>query len=224
MILEAINISKSFYNNTGKLDVFSDLSLSIKKRDLITIMGPSGSGKSTLLNILGTIETFDEGTLKINDKEIVKQNNDSLSKIRNQYLGFVFQFHHLIPEFNSLENVLLPQQIYKNDLNNSYAKELLQFMGLSNRMNHYPSELSGGERSRVAVARALVNKPAIVLADEPSGNLDIGNAKQLIKLFEKINKEFDQSIVIATHDKEIASIGNKNYFLDKGSLSTSDTV
>tara|TARA_S200000501_G_scaffold108296_1_gene101664 strand:- start:25376 stop:26050 length:675 start_codon:yes stop_codon:yes gene_type:complete len=224
MILEAINISKSFYNNTGKLDVFSDLSLSIKKRDLITIMGPSGSGKSTLLNILGTLETFDEGTLKINDKEIVKQNNDSLSKIRNQYLGFVFQFHHLIPEFNSLENVLLPQQIYKNDLNNSYAKELLQFMGLSNRMNHYPSELSGGERSRVAVARALVNKPAIVLADEPSGNLDIGNAKQLIKLFEKINKEFDQSIIIATHDKEIASIGNKNYFLDKGSLSISDTV
>jgi len=224
MILEAINISKSFYNNTGKLDVFSDLSLSIKKRDLITIMGPSGSGKSTLLNILGTLETFDEGTLKINDKEIVKQNNDSLSKIRNQYLGFVFQFHHLIPEFNSLENVLLPQQIYKNDLNNSYAKELLQFMGLSNRINHYPSELSGGERSRVAVARALVNKPAIVLADEPSGNLDIGNAKQLIKLFEKINKEFDQSIVIATHDKEIASIGNKNFFLDKGSLSISDTV
>jgi len=224
MILEAINISKSFYNNTGKLDVFSDLSLSIKKRDLITIMGPSGSGKSTLLNILGTLETFDEGTLKINDKEIVKQNNDSLSKIRNQYLGFVFQFHHLIPEFNSLENVLLPQQIYKNDLNNSYAKELLQFMGLSNRMNHYPSELSGGERSRVAVARALVNKPAIVLADEPSGNLDIGNAKQLIKLFEKINKEFDQSIVIATHDEKIASIGNKNYFLNKGSLSISDTV
>tara|TARA_B100001142_G_scaffold176612_1_gene176237 strand:+ start:590 stop:1264 length:675 start_codon:yes stop_codon:yes gene_type:complete len=224
MILEAINISKSFYNNTGKLDVFSNLSLSIKKRDLITIMGPSGSGKSTLLNILGTLETFDEGTLKINDKEIVKQNNDSLSKIRNQYLGFVFQFHHLIPEFNSLENVLLPQQIYKNDLNNSYAKELLQFMGLSNRMNHYPSELSGGERSRVAVARALVNKPAIVLADEPSGNLDIGNAKQLIKLFEKINKEFDQSIVIATHDEKIASIGNKNYFLNKGSLLISDTV
>ena len=224
MILEARNISKSFFNNTRKFNVFSDLSLVIEKKDLITIMGPSGSGKSTLLNILGTLETFDEGTLKINDKEIVKQNNDSLSKIRNQYLGFVFQFHHLIPEFNSLENVLLPQQIYKNDLNNSYAKELLQFMGLSNRMNHYPSELSGGERSRVAVARALVNKPAIVLADEPSGNLDIGNAKQLIKLFEKINKEFDQSIVIATHDKEIASIGNKNYFLDKGSLSISDTV
>ncbi len=167
MILEAKNISKSFFNNTGKLDVFSDLSLTIEKKDLITIMGPSGSGKSTLLNILGTLEAYDEGILKINGEEIVKQSNDSLSRIRNEYLGFVFQFHHLIPEFNSLENVLLPQQIYTNDLNDSYAKELLQFMGLSNRINHYPSELSGGERSRVAVARALVNKPALVLADEP---------------------------------------------------------
>ena len=224
MILEARNISKSFFNNTRKFNVFSDLSLVIEKKDLITIMGPSGSGKSTLLNILGTLEAYDEGILNINGKEIVKQNNDSLSRIRNEFLGFVFQFHHLIPEFNSIENVLLPQQIYKNDLNDSYAKELLHFMGLSNRMNYYPSELSGGERSRVAVARALINKPAIVLADEPSGNLDIENAKKLIKLFEKINKEFDQSIVIATHDKEIASIGNKNYFLDKGSLSTPDTV
>ena len=146
MILEARNISKSFFNNTGKLNVFSDLSLTIEKKDLITIMGPSGSGKSTLLNILGTLEAYDEGILNINGKEIVKQNNDSLSRIRNEYLGFVFQFHHLIPEFNSLENVLLPLQIYTNDLNDSYAKELLQFMGLSNRINHYPSELSGGER------------------------------------------------------------------------------
>ena len=224
MILEARNISKSFFNNTGKLDVFSDLSLTIEKKDLITIMGPSGSGKSTLLNILGTLEAYDEGILNINGKEIVKQNNDSLSRIRNEYLGFVFQFHHLIPEFNSLENVLLPLQIYTNDLNDSYAKELLQFMGLSNRINHYPSELSGGERSRVAVARALVNKPALVLADEPSGNLDTDNAKKLIKLFEKINKEFEQSIVIATHDEKIASIGNKKFILDKGSLFITDTV
>jgi len=224
MILEAKNISKSFFNNTGKLDVFSDLSLTIEKKDLVTIMGPSGSGKSTLLNILGTLETFDEGSLNINGKEIIEQNNDSLSKIRNKYLGFVFQFHHLIPEFNSLENVLIPQQIYKNDLNDLYAKELLQFMGLSDRMKHYPSELSGGERSRVAVARALVNKPAIVIADEPSGNLDLDNAKILIKLFKKINREFEQSIIIATHDDKIASIGNKNYFLNKGSLSATDTV
>ena len=224
MILEAKNITKSFFNHNGRLKVFSNLSLIIEKSDLITIMGPSGSGKSTLLNILGTLENFDEGTLNIDGKEIIKQNNDSLSKIRNQYLGFVFQFHHLIPEFNALENVLIPQQIYKNELNDSYAKELLQFMGLSKRMNHYPSELSGGERSRVAVARALVNKPSIVLADEPSGNLDVDNAKKLIKLFDKINKEFEQSIVIATHDKKVASIGSKNYILNKGVLSTSDII
>ena len=126
MILEARNISKSFFNNTGKLDVFSDLSLTIEKKVLITIMGPSGSGKSTLLNILGTLEAYDEGILNINGKEIVKQNNDSLSRIRNEYIGFGFQFHHLIPEFNSLENVLLPQQIYSNDLYISTDPRLLE--------------------------------------------------------------------------------------------------
>ena len=224
MILEAKNITKSFLNHNGKLKVFSNLSLNVEKNDLITIMGPSGSGKSTLLNILGTLEVFDEGSLIIDDEEIVNLNNDSISKIRNKYLGFVFQFHHLIPEFNAIENVLIPLQIYQKELNDSYAKELLQFMGLSKRISHYPSELSGGERSRVAVARALVNKPAIILADEPSGNLDAGNAKKLIQLFEKIKKELDQSIVIATHDKKVASIGNKSYVLDKGTLSKTDII
>ena len=224
MILEAKNISKYFLNHNGKLKVFSNLSLKVEKSDLITIMGPSGSGKSTLLNILGTLESYDEGILTLNGKEVFKQNNDSISKIRNKYLGFVFQFHHLIPEFNALENVLIPQQIYQNEPNKSYAKELLQFMGLSKRMNHYPSELSGGESSRVAVARALVNKPAIILADEPSGNLDVANADKLIHLFQKINREFEQSIVIATHDKKVASIGNKNFILDEGSLSLSDVI
>jgi lipoprotein-releasing system ATP-binding protein len=147
-----------------------------------------------------------------------------LSKIRNEYLGFVFQFHHLIPEFNALENVLIPQQIYEDKINDSYAKELLEFMGLTKRINHYPSELSGGERSRVAIARALVNKPAIIIADEPSGNLDMENADKLIQLFIKINKEFDQSIIIATHDKNVASIGSKSFILNKGSLSESDII
>ena len=224
MILEAKNISKSFLNHNGKLKVFSNLSLKVEKSDLITIMGPSGSGKSTLLNVLGTLESYDEGILTLNGKEVFKQNNDSISQIRNKCLGFVFQFHHLIPEFNALENVLIPQQIYQNQPNKSYAKELLQFMGLSKRMKHYPSELSGGERSRVAVARALINKPAIILADEPSGNLDEANADILINLFQKINREFEQSIVIATHDKKIASIGNKNFILNKGSLSLSDII
>ncbi len=221
MILEAKNIAKSFLNRNGKLSIFNNVSLNIKKSDLITIMGPSGSGKSTLLNILGTLESFDEGELTIKGKEIIKLSNESLSKIRNEYLGFVFQFHHLIPEFNALENVLIPQQIYENKINDSYAKELLEFMGLTKRINHYPSELSGGERSRVAIARALINKPAIIIADEPSGNLDMENADKLIQLFTKINKEFDQSIIIATHDKNVASIGSKSFILNKGSLSES---
>ena len=224
MILNAKNIAKSFLNQNGKLSVFSNISIDIKKGDLITIMGPSGSGKSTLLNILGTLESFDEGELTINGKEIIKLSNESLSKIRNEYLGFVFQFHHLIPEFNALENVLIPQQIYEDKINDSYAKELLEFMGLTKRINHYPSELSGGERSRVAIARALVNKPAIIIADEPSGNLDMENADKLIQLFIKINKEFDQSIIIATHDKNVASIGSKSFILNKGSLSESDII
>ena len=138
MILHAKNIAKSFLNQNGRLSVFSNVSLNIKKGDLITIMGPSGSGKSTLLNILGTLESFDKGELTINGKEIIKLSNESLSKIRNEYLGFVFQFHHLIPEFNALENVLIPQQIYENKINDSYAKELLEFMGLTKRINHYP--------------------------------------------------------------------------------------
>ena len=224
MILHAKNIAKSFLNQNGRLSVFSNVSLNIKKGDLITIMGPSGSGKSTLLNILGTLESFDKGELTINGKEIIKLSNESLSKIRNEYLGFVFQFHHLIPEFNALENVLIPQQIYENKINDSYAKELLEFMGLTKRINHYPSELSGGERSRVAIARALVNKPAIIIADEPSGNLDMENADKLIQLFIKINKEFDQSIIIATHDRNVASIGNKSFILNKGSLSETDII
>ena len=224
MILNAKNIAKSFLNQNGKLSVFSNISIDIKKGDLITIMGPSGSGKSTLLNILGTLESFDKGELTINGKEIIILSNESLSKIRNEYLGFVFQFHHLIPEFNALENVLIPQQIYEDKINDSYAKELLEFMGLTKRINHYPSELSGGERSRVAIARALVNKPAIIIADEPSGNLDMENADKLIQLFIKINKEFDQSIIIATHDKNVASIGSKSFILNKGSLSESDII
>jgi len=224
MILKAKNITKSFINQNRKMIVFRNISLSIEKGELITIMGPSGSGKSTLLNIIGTLESFDEGELSINGKEIVKLSNESLSKIRNKFLGFVFQFHHLIPELNVIENVMVPQQIYQNEVDDFYAKELLEFMGLMNRINHYPSELSGGERSRVAVARALVNKPALILADEPSGNLDIENAEKLIKLFKKINDEFDQSIVVATHDKNVASIGDRSLILNKGMLSGSDII
>ncbi|MFL3026234.1 MAG: ABC transporter ATP-binding protein [Candidatus Neomarinimicrobiota bacterium] len=224
MILSAKNLSKSFLNTEGKFYVFRNLSIEIDKSDLITIMGPSGSGKSTLLNILGTLDSYDQGLIKLNGKDINDLSKDHISRIRNKYIGFVFQFHHLIPEFNAIENIMIPQQIYGNNVNSSYATELLDYMGLSKRMSHYPSQLSGGEKSRVAVARALINKPTVVLADEPTGNLDIENAEKLIQLFKKINNDFGQSFVIATHDPKVALIGNKQYYLNKGILSNSDPV
>ena len=224
MILSAKNLSKSFLNTEGKFYVFRNLSIEIDKSDLITIMGPSGSGKSTLLNILGTLDNYDQGLIKLNGKDINDLSKNHISRIRNKYIGFVFQFHHLIPEFNAIENIMIPQQIYGNNVNSSYATELLDYMGLSKRMSHYPSQLSGGEKSRVAVARALINKPTVVLADEPTGNLDIENAEKLIQLFKKINNDFGQSFVIATHDPKVALIGNKQYYLNKGILSNSDPV
>ena len=224
MILSAKNLSKSFMNNEGKFYVFKNLTIEIDKSDLITIMGPSGSGKSTLLNILGTLDTYDEGLIKLNGEDINDLSKDHISKIRNKQIGFVFQFHHLIPEFNAIENIMIPQQIYGNKVNSSDAAELLDYMGLSKRMSHYPSQLSGGEKSRIAIARALINKPTVVLADEPTGNLDIENAEKLIQLFKKINNDFDQSFVIATHDPKVALIGNKKYYLNKGILSNSDPV
>ncbi len=224
MILSDKNLSKSFMNNEGKFYVFRNLTIEIDKSDLITIMGPSGSGKSTLLNILGTLDTYDEGLIKLNGEDINDLSKDDISKIRNKQIGFVFQFHHLIPEFNAIENIMIPQQIYGNKVNSSDAAELLDYMGLSKRMSHYPSQLSGGEKSRIAIARALINKPTVVLADEPTGNLDIENAEKLIQLFKKINNDFDQSFVIATHDPKVALIGNKKYYLNKGILSNSDPV
>ena len=224
MILSAKNLSKSFLSTEGKFYVFRNLSIEIDKSDLITIMGPSGSGKSTLLNILGTLDNYDQGLIKLNGKDINDLSKDHISRIRNKYIGFVFQFHHLIPEFNAIENIMIPQQIYGNNVNSSYATELLDYMGLSKRMSHYPSQLSGGEKSRVAVARALINKPTVVLADEPTGSLDIENAEKLIQLFKKINNDFGQSFVIATHDPKVALIGKKQYYLNKGILSNSDPV
>lgn len=224
MILSAKNLTKSFSSSEGKFYVFKNLSIKIDKSDLITIMGPSGSGKSTLLNILGTLDTFDDGSIVFDQKNISDLNKDQISKIRNKHIGFVFQYHHLIPEFNAIENVLIPQQIFGKKINEPYAKELLNYLGLSHRINHYPAQLSGGEKSRVAIARSLINKPALIFADEPTGNLDLENAKNLVDLLKKINKDFEQSFVIATHDPQIASIGKIKYYLNKGTLSTVDHV
>lgn len=222
MILEAKNLSKSFKNGEKVLSVFSNVSLSIFPGDLITLMGPSGAGKSTLLNILGTLDKSDTGSLVIGGDDIQKLNPSQVAKIRNKTLGFIFQFHHLIPEFNALENVLIPNRISGYEGNEAKGKELLDYIGLTDRMDHFPYQLSGGERLRVAVVRALINEPKLVLADEPTGNLDLGNSNRLVNLFKKINADFNQAFIITTHNPKVASIGNIKYFMENRSLSFSD--
>ena len=224
MILKVNNISKSFRNGEKTLSVFSDVSIEIESGDLITIMGPSGSGKSTLLNILGTLDTADSGSIILNGKNMAGLSQNDIANIRNTQLGFVFQFHHLLPEFTALENVLIPNQIKGKEGDIEKGKNLLDYMGLSERVDHFPSQLSGGERLRVAVVRALINDPKLVFADEPTGNLDRENANRLVELFKKINKDFHQAFVITTHNPDVASIGNKQFYLSEGTLSFSDRV
>jgi len=224
MILSAKNLSKSYRNGTKKLSVFKDVSMEVKRGDLITIMGPSGAGKSTLLNILGTLDRSDSGILILDDQNIDALTNNQLAHLRNSFLGFVFQFHHLLPEFTAFENVLLPNQIAGKKDNIQKAEELLNYIGIIDRKDHYPFQLSGGERLRVAVVRALMNETKLVLADEPTGNLDLENANRLIGLFQKINTEFKQSFVITTHNSEVASIGNKQFYLENGTLSQLDSI
>ena len=219
IILQAKNIDKSFSNGKTKLSVLKNFSLDVEVGQIITIMGQSGSGKTTALNILGTLDQADAGELTINGTQVHDMNETELSTIRNRDIGFVFQFHHLLPEFSAIENILMPTWINGVDDGRDRALDLIEKMGLSERKDHFPSQLSGGERSRVAVARALMNKPKLVLADEPTGNLDEKNANKLIDLLVKINKDFHQAIVLTTHNPKIARIGHKQFFLENGSLS-----
>ncbi len=219
IILQAKNIDKSFSNGKTKLSVLKNFSLDVEMGQIITIMGQSGSGKTTALNILGTLDQADAGELTINGTQVHDMNETELSTIRNRDIGFVFQFHHLLPEFSAIENILMPTWIKGADDRKDSALDLIEKMGLSERKDHFPSQLSGGERSRVAVARALMNKPKLVLADEPTGNLDEKNANKLIDLLGKINKDFHQAIVLTTHNPKIARIGHKQFFLENGSLS-----
>ena len=224
MILQAINLTKSFQNGEKILSVLEKVSIDINKRDFITIMGESGAGKSTLLNILGTLDVATSGSLMINKENINDLTQDQIAELRNKYFGFVFQFHHLLPDFTAFENVLIPNQIAGNDGDEKKAVELLGYIGLENRIDHFPSQLSGGERLRVAVVRALMNNPKLLLADEPTGNLDIGNSIKLMKLFQRINKDFDLTLIITTHNPKVALIGTKQYTLEDGALSLLDTV
>ena len=218
MILEAKKISKSFKNGQKTLSVFKDISLNINSGDFITIMGPSGAGKSTLLNILGTLDTPDTGKLFINGKDTLSCSSAEISKVRNSQLGFVFQFHHLLPEFTAIENVLIPNQISGGSGKFDKGRDLLIYMGLENRFDHFPSQLSGGERLRVAVVRALMNDPKLIIADEPTGNLDHKNANIVFESFLELTEEFKTAIVLVTHDQSLARKMNKIYHLSSGKL------
>ena len=219
MIIKLEKIEKNYKH----IRVLKSIDLEIIEKEVISIQGASGAGKSTLLHIMGTLEKADKGNVYFNGENIAALSARELARVRNQNIGFVFQFHHLLPEFTALENISIPAMIAKKEAVaiKKRAEELLDFMGLEDRMHHKPNQLSGGEQQRVAVARALVNEPAIVFADEPSGNLDTHNANDLHKLFLKLRDEMGQTFVIATHNRELASMSNKKYFLDDGIISMS---
>ncbi len=202
-MIQARNITKSF----GDLQVLKGIDLDIPRGSLYSIVGPSGAGKTTLLQILGTLSLPDSGTLKIRGSEVFSLAERQLAAFRNREIGFVFQFHYLLPEFTALENVCIPAFIARRTKAEAEekAKKLLAFLGLDNRLDHKPAELSGGERQRVAVARALINDPAVILADEPSGNLDTKNKQDLHDLFFRLRDNFNQTLVIVTHDEDFAS-------------------
>ena len=206
-MIKAQNIYKSFEG----LEVLKGVSLSINKGEIVSIIGASGAGKSTLLQILGTLTKSDKGSIQINNQSIENLNSKDLSKFRNQEIGFVFQEHQLLPEFSALENVCLPYWIQQGSKKDAEirAKEILDELGLSDRLNHKPMELSGGEQQRVAVARALINNPSVIFADEPSGNLDSTNAKKLHELFFELRERHKQTFVIVTHNRELAKMSDR---------------
>ncbi len=206
-MIKAQNISKSY----GQLKVLNDVSLSIEQGELISIVGKSGAGKSTLLHILGTLDTPDAGDVTIDGQSLKQLTSKSMAAFRNLHIGFVFQFHHLLPEFNALENVCIPAMIAKKSQqeNELRATELLDYLGLKDRIYHKPTELSGGEQQRVAVARALMNKPAVVFADEPTGNLDTQSSLDLHNLFVQLKKDFNQTFVIVTHNPQLADMSDR---------------
>lgn len=216
LMIKATDIYKSY----GVLKVLKGVSIEIKQGEVVSIVGASGAGKTTLLHILGTLDRADKGVLEIKDKSIVSLNDKKLADFRNKNIGFVFQFHHLLPEFTALENVCIPAYIagISPVVAEAKAKELLGFLGLTERINHKPSELSGGEQQRVAVARALINNPAVVLADEPSGNLDSATAQELHQLFFVLREKFNQTFVIVTHNQELANMADRKLVMKDGTI------
>lgn len=215
-MIEIKGIKKSF----GKLEVLKGIDLNIGKGEVVSIVGPSGAGKTTLLQIIGTLDSADSGSIIIDGTDVSKLNKKKLADFRNKHIGFVFQFHQLLPEFTAIENVMIPAFISGMSKKEAKkrAEELLFFLGLTERAQHKPNELSGGEKQRVAVARALVNNPAIILADEPSGSLDTKNKKELHQLFFELRDKFGQTFVIVTHDEQLASTTDRTIKMKDGML------
>ena len=215
-MIDIKGITKSF----GNLQVLKGIDLHINKGEVVSIVGPSGAGKTTLLQIIGTLDRPDEGTVVIDGMEISQLSKKRLADFRNQHIGFVFQFHQLLPEFTALENIMIPAFIAGKSRNEAKkrAEELLAFMDLSDRAGHKPNELSGGEKQRIAAARALVNNPAVILADEPSGSLDSKNKADLHRLFFELRDKFGQTFVIVTHDESLASITDRTIHMRDGLL------
>ena len=216
-MIELKLVSKSF----GNQKILDEISLNIKKGEFISIVGPSGAGKTTLLNIIGTIEDFDKSEKSkflINSYDITKLSDKDLSKFRNDNIGFVFQFHQLLPELTVEENILLPTMIKgdEKDSSDKYFIELISILGIDNILNKYPNSISGGERQRAAVARAMINKPSILLADEPTGNLDSKNEEEIISLFKKVNKDLGVTIVLVTHNHNFSKLADKCFTLRDG--------
>ena len=221
IIMKLEDIDK-FYMETGnKLHILKKLNLEVKRGEFVSILGKSGSGKSTLLNIMGLLDKIDSGKIWIDNKEVSSLNEMERNNIKNHFLGFVFQFHYLMSEFTALENVMIPALLnnFKNKLEiEKEAKELLEIVGLAERIKHKPNQLSGGEKQRVAIARAMINKPKLILADEPTGNLDEDTGELIFSLFRKINKEHNQSIVVVTHARDLSQVTDRQIYLKRGVL------
>jgi len=219
LLINMITVT-DIYKSYGKLKVLKGINLTIDKGEVVSIVGASGAGKSTLLHIIGSIDKADSGKVLYNGTDIYTLNENSLAAFRNKNIGFVFQFHHLLPEFTALENVCIPAFIagVKKQKAEKEAMEILSYLGLSARTNHKPSELSGGEQQRVAVARALINKPSVVLADEPSGNLDSNASSELHNLFFMLREKYNQSFIIVTHNQELANMADRKLTIKDGTI------
>ena len=221
MIIKLEDVDKFYVETGNKLHILKKLNLEVKRGEFVSILGKSGSGKSTLLNIMGLLDKIDGGKIWIDDKEVSSLNEAERNNIKNQFLGFVFQFHYLMSEFTALENVMIPALLnnFKNKAEiEKEAKELLEIVGLAERIKHKPNQLSGGEKQRVAIARAMINKPKLILADEPTGNLDEDTGEMIFSLFRKINKERNQSIVVVTHARDLSQVTDRQIYLKRGVL------